>query len=132
MRQFYLPTRVVTGTGCFAELGTHAAQLGQRAIVVCGAGSLRASGNLDRALQALRDAAVEPVLYDAVSGEPTLEMVQAGLDLAREREVALAIGIGGGSAVDVAKAIAGLYSHPGTVDDYFAGARQVSAASSNQ
>ncbi|MBN1642137.1 MAG: iron-containing alcohol dehydrogenase [Anaerolineae bacterium] len=123
MAQFYLPTRIIAGLGCFSELGLQAAPLGGRAILVCGARSLRASGNLDRALSALRDAEVEPIVYDAVSGEPTLEMVQAGLDLARQRSVELAIGIGGGSAMDVAKAIAGLYRQPGTVDETFAGAR---------
>jgi alcohol dehydrogenase class IV len=126
MKQFYLPTRIVTGTGCVAALGEHTAALGRYTMLVCGARSLRASGQLDRALELLRSADVQVTVYDAVSGEPTLDVVQTGLDLARRENVQVLVGIGGGSAMDVAKAIAGLFTHPGTVDDYFGRARDVS------
>jgi alcohol dehydrogenase class IV len=125
MKQFYLPTRIVTGEGCLAEVGAFAARYGRRAMLVCGAHSLRRSGGLDRARDRLRDAGVETVVYDAVAGEPTLDVVQEGLERARSGQVEVAIGIGGGSAMDVAKAIAGLYTHPGTVHEYFDGARAV-------
>jgi alcohol dehydrogenase class IV len=126
MKTYHVPTRVVTGEGCLAELGRLASAYGDNAMLVCGTHSLRASGQLDRALQLLTDASMRVTLYDAVSGEPTLDVVQAGLGLARANDVGVIIGIGGGSAVDVAKAVAGLYAHPGTVDDYFGGDRQVS------
>ena len=123
MKQFYLPTRIVTGEGCFAGLGEHVAAYGQRAMLVCGSNSLRTSGQLDRALELLQDHNM--VVYDAVSDEPTLDIVQQGLDLARGKEVDVVIGIGGGSAMDTAKAVAGLYTHPGSVDDYFGKRREV-------
>jgi alcohol dehydrogenase class IV len=126
MHEFYLPTRIITGIGCLDSLGQRAAELGSRAMLVCGTHSLRASGQLDRARRLLQDAQMALVVYDAVTGEPTLDIVQAGLDTAREHEVQVIIGIGGGSAMDTAKAIAGLYAHPGTVDDYFGQVRLVS------
>jgi alcohol dehydrogenase class IV len=126
MREFYLPTRIITGVGCYDSVGRHVAALGSRALLVCGSRSLRASGHLDRARRLLQEAEVELVLYDAVTDEPTLDIVQAGLDMGREHAVQVIVGIGGGSAMDTAKAIAGLYAHPGTVDDYFAKLRQVS------
>ena len=125
MKQFYLPTTILSGSGCFAALGETVASRGRRALLVCGKRSLRESGQLARAMAALRDAGVEVVLYDAVSGEPTLAMVQDGLELARDKRVQVVIGIGGGSAMDTAKAIAGLYDHQGTVYEYFDGLRKV-------
>ncbi|MBL7200408.1 MAG: iron-containing alcohol dehydrogenase [Anaerolineae bacterium] len=125
MKQFYLPTRIITGCGCCAELGTQASALGRRALLVCGARSLRASGRLDRALSLLQAAGVTTTVHDAISAEPTLDRVQEGLDRARAEQVEVVIGIGGGSAIDAAKAIAGLYTHPGTVREYF-GPRTVS------
>jgi alcohol dehydrogenase class IV len=98
---------------------------GKRLMLVCGARSLRASGQLDRALDLLRTAGTQTTVYDAVAGEPTLDVVQDGLDLARQENVEVVVGIGGGSAMDAAKAIAGLFTHPGTVDDYFGKVRQV-------
>jgi len=64
MKQFYLPTRIVTGNGCFAELGKQASQFGERTMLVCGARSLRASGQFDRALELLR--AVDEILIDEI------------------------------------------------------------------
>ena len=128
MLDFYLPTRIITGIGCFDALGQRTAALGSRAMLVCGSHSLRASGQLDRARRLLREVGVTLLVYDAVSREPTLDIVQAGLDLAHRSEVEIVIGIGGGSAMDTAKAIAGLYTHPGTVDDYFGKVRQVSGS----
>jgi alcohol dehydrogenase class IV len=125
MGQFYLPTRIVTGNGCFAKLGRQVAEHGRRAMLVCGAGSLRASGRLDQALDLLREGGVETTLFDAVTGEPTLDVVQEGLHRARSDGVEVVIGIGGGSAIDAAKAIAGLFDHPGRASDYFGGLRKL-------
>jgi len=126
MKQFHLPTKVVTGEGCLSELGAQAAQYGQQAMLVCGHRSLRASGHLDRALGHLRESGVQTTVYDAVSDEPTLDVIQEGLDRARAGDIKLLIGIGGGSAMDTAKAIAGLYTHPGTIYEYHRGERKVS------
>jgi alcohol dehydrogenase class IV len=126
MKRFYLPTEIITGPGVLADLGAHAARYGTRPLLVCGVHSLRAAGRLDRALALLRDAGLTPTLYDAVSGEPTLDLIQAGLGQARSAQADLVIGIGGGSAMDAAKAIAGLYTHEGTIYEYHRGAKKVS------
>jgi len=119
MGEFFLPTRIVTGNGCFSRLGSLAAGYGQVALLACGASSLRASGGLDRALDSLNAAGVDVDVYDAVSSEPTLEIVQRGIERARARGVQVVLGIGGGSAMDAAKAIAGLAPLPGTVYEYW-------------
>ena len=126
MKRFYLPTEIEMGEGCFATLGDQAARYGQRAMLVCGNRSLRASGRLAQALERLEDAGIWTTLYDAIAGEPTLDAVQTGLDLARANDVQVLIGIGGGSAIDAAKAIAGLHPLPGTVYEYHRGERTLS------
>jgi alcohol dehydrogenase class IV len=125
MKQFYLPTRIVTGEGCFSTLADHASQYGARAMLVCGTRSLRASGRLDQAVQAFQGAGIPLTVYDAVSGEPTLDIVQEGIDRAKADKVEVVVGVGGGSAMDTAKAIAGLFTHQGTACEYFEGQRQV-------
>jgi len=121
VRQFHLPTRVITGLGCFNHLPEVVRGHGQRALLVCGRSALRSSGALERALQGLQKAGVITVLYDAVPTEPTLDVVQAAVDLARREQVAVVIGIGGGSAMDVAKASAVLYTQAGTVEEHHRG-----------
>ena len=126
MKRFYLPTEIQMGEGCFAELGSQAARYGRRAMLVCGAKSLRTSGRLGQALACLKDAGIATTVYDAIADEPTLDAIQTGLDQARADDVQVMIGIGGGSAIDAAKAIAGLYTLPGTVHEYHRGERTLS------
>jgi alcohol dehydrogenase class IV len=126
MKRFYLPTEIMMGEGSYAELGRQTARFGARAMLVCGSQSLRASGKLDQALGLLENVKVETTLFDAIAGEPTLDAIQEGLDRARAAGVQTLIGIGGGSAMDAAKAIAGLYTHPGTVYEYHRGDRSLS------
>ena len=121
MRRFYLPTEIITGLGCFQQLGEVAHRYGERALLVCGPSAMRSYGTLDRGLEILAQTGVSATVYDRVTGEPTLPVVEEGRKLAQEQEVQIVIGLGGGSAMDTAKAIAGLYYQPGAVTQYHAG-----------
>jgi len=125
MKVFYLPTRIITGEGCLSTLAAHAAQYGHQALLVCGTRSLQSAGRLDQAVAALRAADITVTVYNAVSGEPTLDIVRQGIELARTDGTQVVIGIGGGSAMDTAKAIAGLATHPLPVHAYFDGEQEV-------
>jgi len=121
MAQFHLPTRVITGVGCFAQLGAVVRENGHRALLVCGPSALRRSGALRRGLDNLREVGVHTTVYDDVVHEPTLEMVQEALDAAHQAHAEVVIGVGGGSAMDVGKAAALLFTQPGTVQEYHHG-----------
>jgi alcohol dehydrogenase class IV len=123
MKRFYQPTEIISGVGSFGEVGGIVARFGRRALLVCGY-----SGALDRALKLLEGAGVSALLYDTVVGEPTTAQVEAGLKMARQGGVEVVLGIGGGSAMDLAKAVAGLYPYPGTVKEYHSGERKVTGA----
>ncbi len=121
MKQFYLPTKIITGLGCFAQLGEVVRTKGQRALLVCGQSALRQSGFLQIGLDSLHAAGVHTAVYDEVVSEPTLKMLQQALDLARREQVDVVIGMGGGSAMDVGKATAVLYPQEGSVREYHQG-----------
>jgi alcohol dehydrogenase class IV len=127
MDQFYVPTEILLGRGALSSLGKATARYGRRAMLVCGAGSARRSGLLDRALTHLRAADIEAIVYDEVHGEANLGTVDAGIDLARRLHVEVIIGLGGGSAIDTAKAIAGTAPLPGSIWEYHGG-RAIEAA----
>jgi len=121
MQRFYLPTEIITGCGSLSQLGRIAARYGRRVMVVTYAGFAQFSDTLSRALQALRHENLEVILYDNVVGEADLRTVEEGIALARKEGCQVFIGIGGGSSIDTAKAIAGLVTLPGSVWDYHAG-----------
>jgi len=106
------PVKVVFGAGKFADAGAEAAMLGKRAFVVSYSdGSV--SGPLER-LGAMLDAAgVAHEEFLEVVPNPPIEMVARGVERARAFGADLVVGLGGGSAMDAAKAIAAgvLYEH---------------------
>lgn len=116
--RFYLPTEIVTGVGCFEGLGKAVRRLGRRALVV---GSPGRQALLERAAALLASAGVEARLFAQVRGEPTLQVVEEAREQARALQAEVVVGIGGGSAIDVAKAAAGLYREPGAVAEYHTG-----------
>ena len=102
----YMPVPIHFGWGRLSELGEVAASLGRRALVVIGRGSVRRSGALDRALDSLKGAGVEAVVFEGVPPNPTSMVVYEGARLARSERCDLVVGLGGGSSVDCAKGVA--------------------------
>ncbi len=108
---------VVFGRGTLDRIGGIAAGLGSRAMVVRGGRHLDASRTLARLEALLGDAGVHPSFH-TIRGEPDVEAVDAAAAAARGAGCDLVIGIGGGSALDAAKAVAGLLTNGGGALDY--------------
>lgn len=103
-----LPSRVIFGTGRVGELGQVAAGFGRRALLVIGGTALRRSGGLALVEDALRAGGVEWDVLAGVPAEPPVEYVDEGRQKLRDFDAQMVIGVGGGSVLDVAKAIAAL------------------------
>jgi alcohol dehydrogenase class IV len=111
--EFATAARVVFGPGRIRELPALAKPLGHRALVVCGKSIQRAQP----ILALLSSASIEAKPF-SIAGEPTVEAVEHGANAAREHCADLVIGIGGGSALDGAKAIAALATNTRGVFHY--------------
>lgn len=100
---FVVPTRILFGPGRFAELGDEVRRYGSRAVVVSGRSALR-NGLVDRACALLREADVATIASPPVGADPTAREVDALIDAAARERGDLFVAIGGGSAIDAAKA----------------------------
>ncbi len=111
--EFATATRIIFGAGRLREAGAISASVGQRALVVT-------SGTVRRAqpLLALLDEQRIPYTTFSVSGEPTIQLAQAGVEQARRAESDVVISMGGGSVIDAGKAIAALATNAGDPLDY--------------
>jgi alcohol dehydrogenase class IV len=108
--EFATAARIVAGAGRAAELPGLLAGLGSRVLVCTGADPARHAGLLaDLAL---------PVLVFPVAGEPTIELARAGAAAAREHGADVVAAIGGGSVIDLGKAVAMLLGNGGDPLDY--------------
>jgi alcohol dehydrogenase class IV len=103
---FLMPSRLVMGENCVFEKRALLAALGEKALVVTGKKSARTNGALDDTIKALEANNQNHVLYDSVMSNPTDACVSEAGKLAREQCCDFVIGIGGGSPMDAAKAIA--------------------------
>ncbi|MCX7598520.1 MAG: iron-containing alcohol dehydrogenase [Armatimonadetes bacterium] len=103
-----LPGQVIFGSGRVAELAEICEWFGRRALLVIGGGSLERSGGLARVEEALRSGGVEWDVLAGVPAEPPVECVDEGRQKLHALGAQMVIGVGGGSVLDVAKAIAAL------------------------
>jgi alcohol dehydrogenase len=112
--------RIVFGDGALADLPKEAARFGRTGLIVTGARSLRATPLWPKLLEALR--AADIACHDlAVPGEPSPELVDEAVAAFAGKGIDVVIGIGGGSALDAAKAIAGLLPHGHSVIEHLEG-----------
>jgi alcohol dehydrogenase class IV len=110
---FYSVGRIVFGRGQISRLTELIAPFGTRALLVHNGSDAVAQ----RVAGLLSDAKIHVELLRQ-RGEPTVADVDRGTLIARERETDFVLGLGGGSAIDAAKAIAGLLTNGGSALDY--------------
>jgi len=115
--EFHGVGRIVFGRGQFARMGELAARLGRSALVVSNAGRQGDGGMVDR-LAGLLSAAGVRMAFLGQAAEPQVADVERGLRAAREEKCDMVIGLGGGSAIDAAKAVAALLTNGGSPTDY--------------
>lgn len=113
--------RITFGEGSFARLPEVVAGNGRRALVVTGGRSLAASGRLAQLLDGLDAAGVEVAGTVAVTGEPSPDVVDGAVAAHRATAIEVVVGVGGGSVLDAAKAIAGLLRSGTSVRDHLEG-----------
>jgi alcohol dehydrogenase class IV len=111
--EFATADRIIFGRGAVERLGPIAKGLGSRPLALVGLEMARAMPVLD-ALDALD---LRPVVF-AVAGEPTTQMAQNALGLARDEGCDFVVSFGGGSTIDTGKAVATLLTNGGVPLDY--------------
>ncbi|TXH15598.1 MAG: iron-containing alcohol dehydrogenase [Gammaproteobacteria bacterium] len=114
---YHNPTAIEFGWGALARLPQLVQGVGgKRALVVGDPGVLKA-GLVDRVMKAL-GGTVPVTTFTDIESDPDAKSVDAGVQLARAKECDVIIGIGGGSAMDVAKVIGVMLTNPGNIRDY--------------
>jgi len=112
-------TRVVFGPGKIADLGKLAAELGAHKVLLVTDKGLESAGHPQKGIASLESAGFPVVLYDEVHANPTTDDVERGLLVAREAQIDLIVGLGGGSSMDCAKGINFVLTNGGRIQDYW-------------
>ena len=103
----HLYTDILFGKGTENETGMMIRKHGgNRVMAVYGGGSVKKSGLLDRVLKSINDAGCSYIEFGGVHPNPRRSLVEKGIKLANDEKIDFLLGIGGGSSIDTAKAIA--------------------------
>lgn len=116
---FHNPTKIFFGKTSLTHLHDEAARYGSRVLLVYGGGSIKRTGVYDQVMAQL--AGMQVWELGGVQPNPRLSLVRDGIALCREHAIELVLAVGGGSAIDTAKAVANGACYDGDVWDLFDG-----------
>ena len=112
------PTRIVFGVNKVKHLSDLVTELGGNRVFLVADPGLQQAGIINRISAVLDEAKIPYTLYDKVTPEPGLKLADQGLKLAKKMKADCVVGVGGGSALDIAKAISILLTNGGKAEDY--------------
>ncbi len=116
--KLYMPTKVYQEKNCVENHSRELAALGTRALIVTGRHSSRINGSLDDVKNALEREKIPCTVFDEVEENPSVETVKKAVSLGISFGADFVIGVGGGSPMDAAKAVALLIANPGRDTDF--------------
>lgn len=118
MFRFITPQKIIFGKGSLDSIGKEVGMFGRKVFLVCGKESMRTSGLLKKVEELLSLNHLEVILYEGIPPEPSLYVVDDGIRLARKEGCEVVLAVGGGSVIDVGKAVAGLVRDGGRAVEY--------------
>ncbi|WP_459907371.1 iron-containing alcohol dehydrogenase [Desulfotomaculum defluvii] len=113
---FATPTKIISGVDARKTLGKEVKKLGGNVVFVCTDRGIINAGLLVDILESLSIENLAYVIYDEVDSNPSIETVENGLNIYRNEQCDVLVAVGGGSAIDTAKAICGLINQPNSVE----------------
>ena len=126
--QYFTPTKVVFGKKTESQVGELVeAQDCKKVLIHYGGGSVVRSGLLDKVKKILDEKGISYVELGGAVPNPRLSLVYQGIDLAKKEGVDFILAVGGGSAIDSAKAIGYGVANEGDVWDFYDYKRKATA-----
>lgn len=116
--RYEVPTAIEFGRGYVNKLNEHVLKLGGTKVLIVGDPGVLHAGIVKRLEAPLESAGIPYTIFTEVGMEATIESVDSGTELAKENGCNLVVGVGGGSALDTAKAIGLMLKNPGNIRDY--------------
>ncbi|KAF2959706.1 MULTISPECIES: iron-containing alcohol dehydrogenase [unclassified Thermotoga] len=126
---FHNPTKIVFGRGTIPKIGEEIKSAGIRKILfLYGGGSIKRNGVYDQVVDSLKKHGIEWIEVSGVKPNPVLSKVYEAVEVAKREKVEAVLGVGGGSVVDSAKAVAAGALYEGDIWDAFIGEYQIERA----
>lgn len=119
MSKLYMPVCVYQEENCIRKYGHEMRNLGKHAFIVTGKHSAKANGSLADVQTVLKELGISCTVFDEIEENPSIETCERARETGLNAGVDFVIGIGGGSPLDAAKAIALLLDNPSESGEVF-------------
>ncbi len=127
--KFYSPTYFCFGKGSETNIGNLVERFGGKKVLIhYGGGSIKRNGVLDKVVASLKERSIPYWELGGVIPNPRSGLVYQGIDLCRKEGIDFILAVGGGSAIDSAKAIAAGTVYDGDFWDYYGTGKPVEHA----
>ncbi len=123
--QLYMPTKVYSEKDCVKKHGKELSSLGKKAMIITGKNSSRKNGSLRDMEDVLRQQQISYIIFDEIEENPSVETIMKAREKGIQEKVDFVIGIGGGSPLDAAKAIALMIANPDETEAMLYEAREL-------
>ncbi len=120
---FSIPQNVVFGAGSLSKLPEVAAKLKKSKALIISGPHLEKIGLVSKCSEAMQTAGIESVSFCRTEANPSVETVEVAAALFVESGADFIVAFGGGSPLDVAKAVAVLVTYGGKITDYEGGGK---------
>lgn len=121
---FQNPAKIIFGRDALSHLGEEVLHYSNKVLLVYGGGSVKRNGLFTQVMEILNSHHVTVWELSGIVPNPRLSRVYEGIDICRRNEIGLVLALGGGSAIDTAKAIVNGVPYAGDVWDFYCGKAQ--------
>ncbi|GAB5362598.1 hypothetical protein AAMO2058_000811400 [Amorphochlora amoebiformis] len=125
---FHTTRSVLAGPGVSGKVGSLFRRMGCKRVLVVTDRGVEAAGLLTEALKGISNNLERPIVYNEVVNDPPESVVHSAVQVARESKIDAVLGIGGGSAMDVAKLVACLCPENAQTLESFYGVEQAQSS----
>lgn len=116
--EFFVSSNVVFGKDAVKELPKMLKEYQAKHVMLVHGSSVKKSGIADKVLAEIEKAEVKVTIFNGVTPNPTNEVVEEAAEIARKENVDIFVAVGGGSCIDLTKAINILMTNPGPIGQY--------------
>lgn len=116
---FLNSSKIIFGKDTEMLVGNEVKRYSNKVLLCTGGGSIKVSGLYDKVITSLKENKIEYVELSGIQANPRLSLVYEGIKLCRDNNLDFVLGVGGGSVIDTAKAIAVGVPYEGDVWDFY-------------
>lgn len=116
--QFFVKSDVTFGVDAVKELPKMLEEYKAKNVMIVYDNGVKMAGIAEKVVEEVKKANVDITIFDGVIPNPTNEVVEEAAEIAKKANIDVFVAVGGGSSIDLTKAVNILMTNPGKIGEY--------------